>query len=152
VSAENAEKPYYVIARLKAAENAGDTATRARLLKGAVASDPSPIEPRLKLFSAYMQANRFDNALAVFRGQAPQEEVPDRAAIVRDIAVAHRKSGHLEQARQFYRMLGNLDSGQDVKAELASIEAELQRLQQNQRRMPHVHDNLDQTQRVRPRV
>jgi cytochrome c-type biogenesis protein CcmH/NrfG len=123
-----------------------------RLLETAVAVDPAPIEPRLLLFRTYMQANRFENALAVFRGQAPQEEAPERAAIVRDMAAAYRKSGQLEQARQFYRMLGNLDPRQDVRADLASIESELQRIQQNQRRMPQVHDNLDQTQRVRPRV
>jgi hypothetical protein len=152
VSAETAEKPYYVIARVKAAENATDPGTRARLLAGAVADDPAPIEPRLRLFRAYMQAGRFENALTVFRGHAPQDQVLDRAAIVRDIATAHRKSGHLEQARQFYRMLANLDARQDVKPELAAIEAELHRIQQDQRRMPHVHDNLDQMQRVRPRI
>lgn len=117
------------------------------VLREAIARDPMPLAPRVQLFNAYFKAEQFEPALSVFRGQPPQE-----AAIVRDHATAYRKTGNLEQARQFLRMLKNIDPSQNIAAELAGIDAELKRIQENQQRAPHVHDNLDQTQRVRARV
>jgi tetratricopeptide (TPR) repeat protein len=152
VSPAAAEKPYYYAARLKVAERATDPAVRIQLLRGAIAIDPVPLAPRLQLFRTHFQESQFERALAVFRGQLPQEDSSERIAILRDIAAAYRKSGNLEQARQFLVRLGNIDPKQNVKAELASLDAELRRIQENQRRMPRVHDNLDQTERVRPRV
>jgi hypothetical protein len=39
-----------------------------------------------------------------------------------------------------------------VKAEIASMDAELKRVEENERRMPRIHANVDQPEKVRPRV
>jgi hypothetical protein len=134
-----AGQPYYYHARLKAAQQTNDPAIRIELLRGAIAIDPNPPDPKLELFRMRFQANQFEQAIAVFRERAPDKTVS------RDMATAYRKLGDLERARQLLVMLNE-------KKELAEVDAELQRRAANAQRMPHVHDGLDQTQPVRPRV
>ena len=144
-----ADKPFNYPARLRAAEKTTDVAARIRLLRNAIAVDPVPIAPRVELFRAYFDANQFDNAVAVFRGSNVPEDMSLRSTLWRDTGIAHRKLGNLEEARRYFTMLTD-DPAKGRN--LAEIEAELERIQENQRRMPHVHENLDQTTRVRPRV
>jgi len=132
------EKPYYHHARLKAATQTSDPATRIRLFRDAIAIDPAPPEPKLELFREHYQANQFEHAIAVLR-----ESVP--VTVRRDMAIAYRKLGGLERARQFFVLA-------EDKAQIAAIDAELQRRSENTKRMPHVHDGVNQTQPVRPRV
>jgi cellulose synthase operon protein C len=151
------DKPYFYEARLKAAMQTNDPALRIRLLRGAIAVNPTPPTPRVQLFQAYFQAGQFEQAIAVFREQIPQEEaflrnIEERASLARDLAAAHRKLGNLEQARRYLLMLARIDPKQNVKPEIVSLDAELRRIEENQRRMPHVHDNADQTEKVRPRI
>jgi hypothetical protein len=68
------------------------------------------------------------------------------------MATAQRKAGNLAQAKRYLTLFANLDPKQDVKAEVASIDAELKRNEENERRMPRIHDNVDQPEKVRPRV
>ena len=151
ISAAAAEKPYFYHARVKAAAQTNDSASRIRLLRGAVVIDPVPTAARVDLFRALFQANQFEQAVGIFRNQVPQEEMYSKS-VARDLATAYRKLGQLDSARRFLLMLSNLDPTTNVKAEIAGIDADLKKLQENQRRMPRVHDNLDQTDRVRPRV
>jgi tetratricopeptide (TPR) repeat protein len=110
----------------------------------------------VQLFKAHFQAGQFEQAIAVLRNQIPQDEtfsnVEERASLARDLATAHRRTGHLDQARRYLLMAARIDPKQNVKPEIASLDAELRRIEENQRRMPHVHDNVDQPQKVRPRV
>ena len=106
--------------------------------------NPAPTAPRLQLFQTLFQAGQFDQAVSVFRDPP--------ASLARDLATAFRKLGNLDQAKRYLLMLARIDTKQNVKSEIASLDAELQRIQENQRRMPHVHDNVDQTDRVRPRI
>ena len=145
-----AERPYFYHARIKAASQAGDATARIRLLRGAIAVNPAPAAAKVQLFRTHMAANQFEQALAVFREQLP--DVEDRATLVRDMANAHRKVGNLPQARRYLTQLSNLDPRQDWKVEIAAVDAELKRLEENQRRMPKIHANIDQENRVRPRV
>lgn len=151
------EKPYFYEGRLKAAALTNDLASRIRLLRGAIAISPAQPAPRIQLFRAHFQAGQFEQAIAVFRDQIPQEEtflrnVEERASLTRDLATAHRKLGNLDQARRFLVMLATIDPKQNVKPEIAALDAELKRIQENQQRMPHLHDNVDQKDPVRPRV
>ena len=67
-----------------------------------------------------------------------------QAEVSRDLAeVTFKRSSALEYS---------YDPKQDIRAELTSIEAELKRVEENQRRMPNVQDTIDQPERVRPRV
>jgi hypothetical protein len=147
-----AEQPYFYHARLRAAGQKTDAAARIQLLRGAVAIDSMPVEPRVQLFRTLFEANQFEQALAVFRGQIPEQTPADRALLLRQIATAHRNLDQLDQARRYLTLLANAGTQQDVRSEMAAIETELKRREENRSRMPHIHDGVDQTQRVRPRV
>jgi hypothetical protein len=79
-------------------------------------------------------------------------DVAERSALAREVATAHRKGGNLAQAKRFLSMSASLDPKQDVQAELAAVDAELKRIEENERRMPRIHANLDQQEKVRPRI
>jgi tetratricopeptide (TPR) repeat protein len=150
ISLAAAERPYFYRARVKAAAQTKDAATRIRLLRGAIAVLPSPTGPRVQLFRAHIDANQVEQALAVFNDQLP--DVAERSALAREVATAHRKGGNLAQAKRFLSMSASLDPKQDVQAELAAVDAELKRIEENERRMPRIHANLDQQEKVRPRI
>jgi hypothetical protein len=133
------EKPYFYHARLQAARQTSDAATRIDLLRGAIAVDPNPPDPKLHLFRTHFQANQFEQAVAIFREGSPDKTV------TRELATAWRKLGHLERARPLFASLND-------KTEVAAIDAELQRRAENTQRMPRVHDGVDQPQPVRPRI
>ncbi|HYP06633.1 MAG TPA: tetratricopeptide repeat protein [Bryobacteraceae bacterium] len=136
-----AERPYFHHARVKAASQIPDNTARIRLLRGAIAIRPAPVAPRVQLFRTLFDTNQFEHAVAVFRNQLPD----DQTALARDFATALRRSGDLQQARRFFNLAG-------ATTEIASIDAELARIAENERRAPKVHENLDQPEKVRPRV
>jgi tetratricopeptide (TPR) repeat protein len=144
LSISETEKAFFYEARLKAAAQTKDSNSRIALLRAAIAVNPTPTPPRLQLFETLFQAGQFDQAVSVFR-------VPP-SSLARDLATAFRKLGDLDQAKRYLLMVARIDPKQNVKSEIAALEAELQRIQENQRLMPHVHDNVDQTERVRPRI
>lgn len=133
------EKPYYYDARLRAAEQSTDTATRVRLLRDAIAIDPTKTNDRVSLFRAYYQSNQFEQAVSLFGRAAPDK------TITRELATAYRKLGDLERARPLLIQLND-------KAEIAAIDAEMERRNENRRRAPQVHDGVDQPLPVRPRI
>jgi hypothetical protein len=140
-----AERPYSFHARVKAASQTTDVPTRVRLLRGAIAIRPDAHDIRQELFRTHVQANQPQQSVAIYQNDAPQP-------VVRDLAAAHQKLGNLDQARRYWILTRSYDPKQDIRAELASIEAELKRIEENQRRMPNVQETIDQPERVRPRI
>jgi Tfp pilus assembly protein PilF len=145
-----AERPYFFHARVKGATQTNDATARIRLLRGAIAINPAATSTKVQLFRTHLTANQFEQALAVFREQTP--DVEDRATLAREMATAHRKAGNLAQAKRYLTLLANIDPKQDMKAEIAAVDAELRRIEANERRMPKIHGGIDQEQIVRPRV
>ena len=116
--------------------------------------EPSPSiqhqAPKVQLFRAHV-ANQFDQALAVFRNQLPDVETP-RNTRSRDGNRASLKLGTWRKRSDSFTLFASLDPKQDVKAEIAAVDADLKRIEENERRMPRIHANVDQQEKVRPRV
>jgi len=129
-SATEAEQPYVVTARLRAAEKATDAAVKVRLLRGALAIDPSQ---RLPLFRALQGAPLL--ALAD-DGNVP----PEMREAVGD---AYLKAGQAERAVLYFE-------GLPAKQKLA--QAEVARRAKNESRRPIVNQGLEQPHDVRVRL
>ena len=129
-SATEAEQPYTVTARLRAAEKATDAAVKVRLLRGALAIDPSH---RLPLFRALRGAPLL--ALAE-DGNVPPE--------VREaVGDAYLQAGQAERAALYYE--GNPDKQKQAQAEV-------ERRAKNESRRPIVNQGLEQPHDVRVRL
>ena len=138
VTAAQVEKPYYYEQRLQAAAQTSDLAVKIRLLRGAIAIDPGPEQPRLDLIRAALDAKRWQLAVAAAPAGAPD-------SLSKAIAQAHENLGELAEADELYRKAG---STADVKR----IQVLLARQAANAARRPVVTEHLEQDHPVRPRL
>ena len=129
-SAAEAEQPYVVTARLKAAAAATDSAVKIRLLRAVLALDPSQ---RLPLFKVLNGAPLL--ALAE-DGNVPMEM---REAV----GDAFVRAGQAQRAVMFYERF---------PVKLAAAQAEVDRRAKNEARRPLVNEGLEQPHTVKPRL
>ena len=173
-----AEKPLYFDSRVRASTVAKDSATRLRLLLGAVAIHPEPEAVRVALVRAALDAGRYPTAVAAAEPFLPRwwgrdeasesEEVRwaqtagtwflstegltnmERAAIAQRLADAVERSGDLATAEHLLRIAREIDRSLRLDARLADMIAEIGRRRENTGRRPVVSSNLQQPAIVRP--
>jgi hypothetical protein len=172
-----AEKPYFYFARLKAAEGAKPQ-ERVALLMGAVAIDPKPLAPRVRLVRAAIESGSPQTALSALEPQirnfsyylnndsATEAELPwlvreflnedtdsaARAVVALDLGKASAELGVLRRAVLFYRLSLAIEPSAETRAALDQAQAEQARLTENTRRRPVIAKELGQAQLVEPRL
>jgi hypothetical protein len=133
-SPTEAEQPFVVTARLKAAEATTDPAVKLRLLRAAMAIEPSV---RLTVVKALLAASRSAEMLALVQ----EGEVP--AELREAVGDAYVKMGEPVRALLFY---------EDRPTRLAAAQAEVDRRTRNESRRPMVQEGLEQPHAVKPRL
>ena len=168
-----AEKPYFYFARLKAADVAKPQ-DQVALLRSAIAIDPKPIAPRLRLVRAAAASGDPQLALSAveteIRGlsyylndqDSVAGEVPwflregadtaERAAVTRDLAKASADLGAWRQATLLYRISLAIEPSAQARAALERAQAQQERLAENTRRRPAIASELGQANLVEPRL
>jgi hypothetical protein len=173
-----AEKPYFYFARLKAAEAAAKPQDRVASLMGAIAIDPAPLAPRVRLVSAAIESGNPQIALAAVESQirnfsyylnndsATEVELPwlvreflsedtdaaERAAVARALGKASAELGVLPRAVLFYKLSVAIEPSAETRAALDQARAEQARQVENTRRRPVIAKELGQAQLVEPRL
>jgi hypothetical protein len=175
ITAAEASQPFYVEARLDAAEESSSVAERIRLYKEAIALDPQIREPRLNLAQVALSNAQDAFGVAVFssyqrspyaeyfRPQPPFSPTefnikdPQKLATVEQLAADALVHKHeYAQAVQLYtRALNGTDDpvkrGQLTK--LRDAAQQKQRLESaNAARQPLVHDGITQNRIVKPKL
>lgn len=171
-----AEKPYFYSARLKAAE-AAKPQDHVALLMGAIAIDPKPLAPRLRLVRAAIDSGNPQTALSALESQVQQfryylnndesdtdlgwvvtsflseaSDAAERAAAARDLGKASADLGVWRQAVLLYRISLGIEPSAETRAALDQAKAKLERLAENTRRGPVIGKELGQAQLVEPRL
>jgi thioredoxin-like negative regulator of GroEL len=173
VQPASAERPYFFFARLQA-EAKG--AVRVRLLRGALAIRPESTQARLALFHALRDNGAWAAAAGVFEPQLKNSlgewlrddastgepgkwtadaflrEYPQRAEIAMQLADAYRRMDRLGAARALLAVAAQITDSGTARTELAAIDSAVKRRMENRSRQPQIHDGLEQTVRVRPRL
>ena len=159
-----AEKPYFYVARIDAAAEASDPAIKLRLLRGAVAIDPSHAEDKIQIFSIAYAAKRYQTAVAALHPlRVPMEdfyseegflpEAQNRAEIARQLANAYVRLGQSQPALHFYRVALKLDpSDKQSEAERQQLTAQTELEMLNQQRQPKISAKLEQDHLILPRL
>jgi Tfp pilus assembly protein PilF len=177
-----AEQPFFYYARVKAAETAGDSATRIRLLRGAIAIEPEAGAARLPLVRAALAGGRYQLALSAMEPllesgglqyvlrQRSTSEITDassyaqeflsssglsgreRAALAEGLALAFEKTGRPGSAAFLYRIALAIEPGAEARAGIERLQAEEKRREQNALRRPVVSSGLEQERLVRVRI
>lgn len=176
IPAASAEQPYTYRARLEAAQ-AGDAATKVRLLLGAIAVNLSDPMPKLSLFRAAIDAKRYSlalSALAALEGSArvsgDDDDMPrnepqargflaalrltdgERAAILRAAADAALRTERRDDALARLKQSLSLDPSDAVKTAIRNLEQMKVLDEANSTRRPLASPNLEQDRIVRPRL
>ena len=154
ISAAAAEKPYFYHARVKAAAQTNDSASRIRLLRGAVVIDPVPNSSSREFVSGALPGESIRTGCLGSSEIRFHRKRCIAMSVARDLATALPKVGPIwiSARRLPVDVVENWTRRRMSKRRSPALDADLQQIQENQRRMPRVHDNLDQTDRVRPRV
>ncbi len=175
-SAAAVEKPYFYFARLKAAE-AAKTGDRVALLMGAIAINPRPLAPRLRLVRAALESGSPQTALSALENQVQQfryylnndesdtdlgwlvtgflnesSDTAQRAAVARDLGKASADLGVWRQAALLYRLSLAIEPSAETRAALNQVKARQEWLAENTRRRPVIGKELGQAQLVEPRL
>jgi len=171
-SPDAARKPFFVEARLEAAESNSDPSLKLTLLREALAIDPEDPRVRLAAVRAALAAGRDSFTLAMYQEAAgrpvlafdpsavyegppdgsPQPyEVPGRMitadnALLQDLSRAAQRTGDLAAALSYIQQVRPLETER-----IAALRAEQRRRAENQRRQPIVTDKPEQTRIVRAR-
>ena len=136
-----ARKPFYVQARLAAAEDIADPGARLNLLLEALAIAPGNDIVRKAAVTAALDAGRDSLALAMYSVPAKGSYT----ALGERLAQAAERTGDLKLAADLLRAA-------ELKEELHRIEAELARRATNAARAPVIKKVVDQDRVVRPRI
>jgi hypothetical protein len=149
----DAEKPYAYAARIDAATQATDPAVKLRLLRGAVAIDPSHTEDKVQIFKIAYAAKRYQAAVAALYPLHPfdQEQEPYEAAApdflpLRELADAYAKLGQLKAALYYYR------ADKHSENETRALEAQVEMQALNEKRRPKISAQLEQDHLILPRL
>ena len=171
-SPDAARKPFFVEARLEAAENNSDPSLKLTLLREALAIDPEDPRVRLAAVRASLGAGRDSLALAMYQeaagrpvlafdpsavyegppdGPSQPYEIPRRmimadSALLQGLSTAAERTGDLAAALSYIQQVRPLETER-----IAALRAEQRRRAENQRRQPVVTDKTEQTQIVRAR-
>jgi hypothetical protein len=165
ITADQAEKPFYVAARLDAAARTSDTAVRLRLLTDALAIAPGDANVRLALTRAAVELRRdnlaLENARRLMGRDAQflsQFGMPDaeRSAIAAQLAEAAERTDDLNDADRYVRIaVYLLPKGAErtlLEHKRETLEAEQQRLAANAIRQPLIKNTLEQATVVKTRI
>jgi predicted Zn-dependent protease len=162
---ESAAKPYYVYARISAAEDVADPAARLNLLRQALNIAPANAEARLAALRAAIDAKRDSLALAIYRGVPSDPRTrflgqfkltdAERVAIAEHLAQAAERLMEPAEEMQFLRAAIALRPEKErapLESKLQAIETEQERLAANAARQPVIKNVPDQDTIVRPRI
>ena len=154
---DSAAKPYHIYARLAAAEDVADPATRLNLLRQALNIAPGNAEARLAAIRAAVDAKRDGLALAIFRGVASDERARflGQPEIAERLAQVAERLGEPAEERQFLRAAIALRPEKErapLQSKLLGIETEQARVTANAARQPVIKNVPDQDTVVRPRI
>ena len=167
----SAEKPYAYASRIDAAAQATDVAVKLRLLRGAIAIDPSHAEDKTQVFKIAYAAKRYQTAVAAVyplysslenseteEGVDPpnltlQPQAKDLAEVARQLADAFVKLGRRGSALNFYRLALKLNpSDKGLEAERQHLEAQAELRMLNNQRRPKISAKLEQDHLILPRL
>ena len=149
---DSARQRYYVYARMAAAEDMSDAATRFTLMREALSIKPSDAEIRVAAVNAALASGRDSTAVAMARA-APNMRLD--AALAQKLGEAARSAGDLPAARQYLDTAIRLTQANGrgaLEARLKMIEAEQSRIAANRARQPMVKNVVDQERVVKPRL
>ncbi len=143
-----ADQPYAYAARLAAASSATDPDVKIRLLREAIAINPTLQKPRFELVATALAAKRWQTAIACATGLA-YTDLP----FFLGLADAHEHLRNLREAEQLYQIARQMDPQNAIAIrQIRLIESQLKREEQNEARRPVVTANLEQGHVVRPRL
>ena len=153
----------FVAARVAAAQRAADAAVRADLLLAAVAVAPGDTSLRVPLFRAQLAAARpaaaIDALEPILRRSRSLTNIgltsADRARLARELGEAHLQVDRLQDAVRFFTIAleGQTAAARTaLRLRIATINQEIGRRAANAARQPRISEELDQPQRVRPRI
>ncbi|HYP15365.1 MAG TPA: hypothetical protein VEQ63_15665, partial [Bryobacteraceae bacterium] len=172
-----AEKPMFHYARLAAAGQASQSTVKIRLLRGALALEPSNAEARSALVETASGAKQFLVVIgalepvlqqssvghALSAGQVDERSLgywlndflrgyQNRASLARLLAQAYENTGELSQAYLMLLVAGKLEPNEALTDSIVAVRAKIDLRQHNLDRMPQIHQGLEETRRVRPRL
>jgi hypothetical protein len=150
---EPARQPYYVYARMAAAEETSDPGVRFTLEREALAIVPSDTRIRLEAAKTALQGGR--DAIALAMAAAGGANFPVDAALANGLAGASERTGDLQTAATYLKTAIGLAAAKDrppLEARLKAIDAELSRRAANRARQPVIKGVVDQDVIVRPRI
>lgn len=175
ITPATAARPFFLHARLAGADQASEASAKLNLMKDAIAIDPYATELRLKLFRTAAAAGNDRLAMSAMDPmldevvlRATEEyssssrieylteqflpQMTDRATLARELARVARRLQEPGRALLFLRIARAIDASANVAAEIAELETEIERQEENNRRKPQFHDGVEQQNRVRPRL
>jgi hypothetical protein len=148
----------------------GTPAQQLAQLQAAIAIDPGPVGPRLKLFAAALAARSDGLANAIgrqllppyFRDDVgytpylaheflPQFAQADRAAVARGLAEISQREGRWRAAELYFQIAQKFAPAANQPG-LAAVRTQIRLEAANQLRRPVVSNNLEQDRLVRPKV
>ncbi len=141
-----ARKPFFVEARLEAAESNSDPSLKLTLLREALAIDPEDPRVRLAAVRAALAAGRDSLALAMYQVDAGRPVLAANNALLQGLSAAAERTGDLAAALSYVQQVRPLETER-----IAALRAEQKRRAENQRRQPIVSGKPEQTQIVRAR-
>jgi cellulose synthase operon protein C len=155
IGAVAANHPFYYDARLEAARNTTDPATRVSLLLDAIAVHPEQLAPMLPLFEAAYPSGQFQ--LALEAAQRCWAVVPVPLATARQMSAAFEQAEDYMSAAAVLRSVATrtdtpVPIREQLKEEIAAVEHRQQLHRQNEARRPRVIAPVEQDHVVRPRI
>ena len=136
------DKPYAYSARIAAAASATDPAVKIRLLREAIAINPTPQQPRFDLVTTALASKQWQTAIACATGLAYTD-----LSFFLGLADANQHLRNLREAEQLYQIARQMDPQNTIAIrQIRLIEAQLKREEQNEARRPVVTANLEQVQ------
>jgi len=161
VTPNAAEKPYYVEARAKAAETAGDESTKLSVFNDALAIAPTDQRIRVGALRAALALRRDSIAVSLVQTNSgaflPEAALSnaERASLAEQLAAAAERLDDLAVASSYLQTAINLlpqDQRAADDAKLKAITAEQTRRAQNAARQPVISNVVDQEHVVAPGI
>jgi hypothetical protein len=152
MTTEAADAPYFVAARLAAAEQSSDPNARMRLLLGAIAERPDDSKIRKALFLSAFEARQYHIALATYRRRG----ISDDADVDAKLAEAHLQIGEPGEAARMFALAASVERDPARKQALQERQNQArsadERRIEDEKRRPVMRADLDQPNPVKRRL
>ena len=149
ISEAQASQPFYIPARLLAAAQTSDAASRFRLLSAAVSIAPAASgRPRLQLFRAAAESKRWFLANSLIDEDMTPEVLPSLVQV--KIQIGDPNAALQYQIQLAARLTGEPKAS--LERTIAAAQADAERRAQNEARRPIIGDSVVPDRVVRPRL